>query len=415
MKTVVSSSGEPSCSPEQPLAGLKVLDLSRMLAGPYCTMILSDLGAEVIKVEPLSGEDGRNMGNLPELNGESFMYVSANINKKSLALDLESREGREIVERLVEKSDVVVENFLPRVKEKLGLDPQEWSRRKPEIIYCGISAFGSSGPYRNKPGLDIIFQAMGGVMGISGEPGGPPVKAGVPVADMSAAVFSALAIVTALLTREKSGKGQIIEISLLESLITLQGCMPTLYFSTGRDPEKLGTGSPVAVPSQAFETTDGYIALSCYNNKTWERLCAILDLAELARDERFNSNERRLAMRNEVIAALSAAISLRKSAELLGQLDESGIPCSPIYTYSQLFADPQVKGNRTVRSYCHPRSGPVELVSLPFKFGGLAFNSVQLPAPILGEHTEEILLSLGYGRETVEDYRQRGIVVSYRP
>lgn len=394
----------------RPLAGVKVLDLSRLLAGPYCAMILADMGAEVIKLEPVDGEDCRFMGNLPELNGESFMYVSSNINKKSIAVNLEAVEGQEIIHKLIAESDVVIENFLPRVKEKLSLFPDELIKSFPELIYCSITAFGARGPYQNKPGLDVIFQALGGLISVSGEPDGPPVKAGAPVADMAAAILSALAIVTALLEKQKIPKGKLIEISLLESLIFLQGPMSTLYFATGKDLAKVGTGSHVAVPSQAFETADGYITISAFNNRMWARLCSVLGKEFLADDSRFSSNDKRLANRWELIKLISELTIQRTSQEWLAVLEDAGIPCSPIYSYSQLFQDPQVEENKTVRSYLHPQSGNVKMISLPFKFDGMALNEVNLPAPLLGEHTEEIMASLGYTTEVIAEYRRKSLV-----
>lgn len=392
-----------------PLNGVKVLDLSRLLAGPYCTMLLADFGAQVIKVEPINGEDSRWMGNPPSLKGESFLYLCANRNKKGITLDLKSDKGKEILFKLVRDSDVIVENFLPSIKKDLGIEYDIIKRYNKNIIYCSISSFGEEGPYKDRPGLDIIFQAVGGIMSISGEPERIPMKAGTPLADMSAAIFSAFGIMMALFRREKTGKGGKISVSLFDSLIALQASIAGLYFATGKNPPKLGTGSPVCVPSQLFKTKNDYIAISVFNEKTWRRFCKIAGIEEIINDERFKSNNLRIENRNKLIPILEK-IFIKESTEYwINLFDKERIPCAPVMNYEQLFNDPQVIINDMVKNINHPICGAIKLTGNPVKFSeGEA--EIKLPPPTLGNYNFEILSDLGYSVEEIEGFKKNNII-----
>jgi len=392
-----------------PLNGIKVIDLSRLLAGPYCAMLLADFGAEVIKVEPVRGEDSRWMGNPPQLNGESFLYLCANRNKKGITLNLKSEKGKEILFRLLKDADVIIENFLPSIKKDLGIEYDIIKKYNPEIIYCFISSFGEEGPYKEKPGLDIIFQTIGGIMSISGEPDGIPMKAGAPLADMSAAIFSAFGIMMALFRRERTGKGGKISVSLFDSLIALQSSIAGLYFATGENPPRLGTGSPVCVPSQLFKTKDNYIAISVFNERTWKKFCEIMDIEEIMNDNRFKSNNLRIKNRKELIPILEDIFIKETTDYWITLLEKERIPCAPLMDYKSLFNDPQVIINDMVKKVYHSICGEIKLTGNPVKLSDGDID-IKLPPPILGNNNFEILSQLGYSKEEIENFKKNNII-----
>lgn len=392
-----------------PLNGVKVLDLSRLLSGPYCTMLLADFGAQVIKVEPINGEDSRWMGNPPSLKGESFLYLCTNRNKKGMTLDLKSEKGKEILFKLVKDSDVIVENFLPSIKKDLGIEYDIIKKYNKKIIYCSILSFGEEGPYKDRPGLDIIFQAIGGIMSISGEAGRIPMKAGAPLADMSAAIFSAFGIMMALFRREKTGKGGKISVSLFDSLIALQTSIAGLYFATGENPPRLGTGSPVCVPSQLFKTKDDYIAISIFNEKTWRKFCKIVGIEEVINDERFKSNNLRIKNKNELIPILEKIFIKESTKYWINLLEKGRIPCAPVMNYEKLFRDPQVIINRMIKNINHPICGKIKLTGNPVKFSDCEAE-IKLAPPTLGNYNLEILLDFGYSIEEIEDFKKNNII-----
>ncbi|MFZ3372562.1 MAG: CoA transferase [Desulfitobacteriaceae bacterium] len=383
------------------LEGITVIDMSRMLAGPYCAKMLADMGARVIKVEPLEGEDSRRMGVLSELAGESFLYLCANTGKEDIAIELNTKGGREILQQLINQADVLIENFLPRSKKSLDLIPDKCLELNPRLVYCSLTSFGQTGPWADNPGVDVIFQAASGMMSITGEPEGEPMKAGVPVADMSAAFQAVAGILAALYEREKTGKGKVVEVSLLDAILSVQASMITMYFATGKELTRLGTGSPVLVPSQMFQTIDGYIVVSIFNERSWQQLCQILGRTDLAQDFCYDSNEKRVAHREKLVADLAQDFFKFKTAEIIEVLEQNRIPVSKVLSYDEVFSSPQVRQNAITKTWVHPVAGQVTTLGNTIKLrnaGEQQTNSNVSPvaAPLLGQHTHEILAEFGY-------------------
>ena len=377
------------------LDGIQVLDVSRVLTGPYCSMMLADAGAEVTKIEmPGRGDDTRAWGP-PFVGGESSYFLSVNRNKKSVTVNMKAPEGRSIILALAARSDVFLENFVPGVAERLGLDYASVRAVNPRIVYCSISGFGQEGPYRDRPAYDIILQGMGGLQGITGEPGQPPVRIGVAVADISGGMFAAFAIAAALTHRERTGMGERIDVSLFDSQLAWLTYMAGYYFATGKNPERAGSRHPTIVPYQAFATRDGYLNVAVGNDDIFRRFCEALGRPELARDQRFDTNPRRVEHRGELEPLLEAALAARTTAEWMAVLNEHAVPAGPIYRISDIVADPQVVARHTVMEVKHPMAGSVRLFGPPFR--SLDERGPDTPPPLLGEHTDGVLKSLGYG------------------
>lgn len=392
-----------------PLQGIKVLDLSRILAGPFCSMILADLGAEVMKVEePKEGDETRSWGP-PFVEKESAYYLSINRNKKSIAIDLRQEEGREIVLELARRSDVALENFRPGVAEKLGVDYPSLKAANPSLIYCSISGFGQDGPYRELPAYDIILQGMGGLMGITGEPGGRPVKVGVAISDLAAGLQAAIGLLAALLKREQDGRGQHLDISMLDAQVFLLAPMIPAYFATGTVPEPMGSAHPSIVPYQAFPTKDISINIAVTNEKFWQAFCTALGRPELTEDPRFQTNAKRVEHREELLPIIEEVLSTKTGDKWIQILREEGIPCGPILTFDRLFQDPQVQARRMTKTFDHPTAGPITVVGTPFKLSSTP-AVLSSPPPALGQHTEEVLASLGYGPEAILALREKGVI-----
>lgn len=396
------------------LQGITVVDVSRMLAGPYCAKMLADMGARVIKVEPVQGEESRRMGVLSELAGESFLYLCANTGKENIAIDFSTDEGKKIFQRLISQADVLVENFLPGSKISLDLVPNKCLENNPRLIYCSMTSFGPNGPWADNPGVDVIFQAASGLMSITGEPETGPMKAGAPVADMSAAFLAAAGILAALYEREKTGKGKVVEVSLLDAILTVQTCMITMFFATGQDLPRLGTGSPVLVPSQVFQTIDGHIAISIFNERLWQRLCLILDRSDLAQDSRYDSNEKRITQRNKLVADLEKDFLRFKTAEIVALLEQNRIAVTKVLSYNEVFSSPQVKQNEIIKKWAHPVAGQVTTLGNAIKLRDKGEQySASLPpeaAPLLGQHTYEIMAELGYSPLEVKVLQKQNII-----
>jgi crotonobetainyl-CoA:carnitine CoA-transferase CaiB-like acyl-CoA transferase len=391
------------------LKGIRVLDISTLIAGPYCAMILGEMGAEVIKVEhPVGGDPGRAMGP-PYVKGQSAMALSMNRNKKSLTLNLSKEEAKEIFFGLLRDSQVVVENFRPDILESLGLDYQRLSKDRPDLVYCSVSGFGEQGPYRMKAGTDTIFQGMGGVMTVSGEPGDPPLRLGVPIADVSTGIYAALAVMMALYHRSQTGKGQKVEICLLDSLIALQTPRVMEYFVTGKNPILTGRSSPFGAPIQFFETKDGYVNLSVFLDKFWNKLCAALGIEHLANDPKFARNADRMKNRKELEKILGKIFRERTSAQWREILDQHDVPNGPINTYEDVFQDPQVQHNKIAVELSHEVLGPLRYVGLPFHLTDTP-GGPQSPPPMVGEHTVEILTGLGFSKEEIAKLKEEGVI-----
>ena len=390
-----------------PLDGIKVLDLTRLMVGPFCTMMLGDMGAEIIKVEIPHGEDTRHMG--ASIKGESALFLSLNRNKKSVTLNLKTPEGKEIFFKLVSQADILVQNFLPGVVERWGITYPAVAEINPKIIYISITGFGEQGPYRDKPSLDLIIQGMAGLMTITGPPGGPPTRVGTSIADIVTGIFSAYGALAALYARERTGMGQKVEISLLDSMISLQTPRISQYFATGLNPARIGSASPFLSPIDTFETKDSYINISVFSDKLWSRFCQKLGIEYLTRDPRFDSNAKRLQHREELTAILQAIFKEKGTAEWINILEEEGIPCGSIDNYGEVFANPQTIKNEMVIELEHPIAGKIKVTGLPVKLQETP-GSIRLPPPTLGQHTQEILTQLGYSTAEIDHLKARGVI-----
>ncbi len=393
-----------------PLEGIRVLDLSQAATGPYCTMLLGDLGAEVIKVErPGRGDDTRQWGP-PFIEGESAYFLSLNRNKKSLSLNLKHPEGLKIALELARRSDVLVENFRPDTLERLGLGYQALSVMNPRLIYCSISAFGPTGPYRNYAGYDVILSALGGLMGITGEKDRPPCKVGVAVTDVSTGIMAQGAISAALYAREKTGKGQRIDLSLLETQVSVLINQASNYLLAGIIPQRAGSHHPSIVPYQAFKAKDIYVTVGAANDELFRKLCNVLDIPEVAKDPRFRTNPDRVKNRDPLEEILQERIKTKTAAEWFQILSSAGVPCGPVNTLDRVFQDPQVLHRKMVEEVDHTRAGRIRLVGLPVKFTDTPAE-IRTPPPVLGEHTQEVLQGLlGYDPAQIEKLREEGAI-----
>jgi crotonobetainyl-CoA:carnitine CoA-transferase CaiB-like acyl-CoA transferase len=395
------------------LGGVRVLDLSRMLAGPYGSMLLADLGAEVIKIEePAGGDPMRAMG--PPFLGpdrESAYFLSINRNKKSVALDLETPEGREVFHDLCRVSDVVWENFRPGVMTRLGCAPETLRRLNPRLVVCSISAFGQEGPYREWPAFDLALQAMGGAMSLTGEAGRPPARMGLPIGDLAGGMFGALAVASALFRRAQTREGTYFDLSLLDCQVSLLTYVAQYFWADGRVPGRVGSGHASVVPYQAFPTRDGHVVVAVFAEKFWAGFCRAIERPELAADPRFDSNPKRVERREELVPVLEAIFPGRSTTEWLARLQREGVPAAPINTVDRVVKDPQVLLREMVVGLEHPTLGTLRTLGAPIKDAGApAFHAA--PPPALGEHTESVLRGLlGYGVERIEALRRQGVIV----
>ena len=376
----------------QPLQGIRVLDLSRVLAGPYCTMVLGDLGAEVIKVEPPEGDETRAWGP-PFAEGESAYYLCVNRNKRDIVINLKTDEGKKVLRDLALQSDVLVENFRPGTLEKFGLDFATLSQSNPKLIYCSITGFGQTGPMRDKPGYDFMIQALGGLMSITGEPEGEPMKTGVAVVDLFAGQNAVIAILAALQARTLTGRGQQLDIALFDSQLSWLANVASNYLISGKLPKRHGNAHPNIVPYQSFQASDGWFAIAVGNDRQFGRLCEVIGRLDLANDERFAKNSARVQNREELIGLLKSIFLMRPVSEWLSALDEAEIPCGPINTFEQVFSMPQVQEREMLVKMDHPTIGELPLVGSPLKFSDTPVQ-YRLPPPLMGEHTEEVLREL---------------------
>ncbi len=391
----------------QALNGIKVLDFTRALAGPYCTMMLADMGAETIKVEmPGKGDDSRGWGP-PFVEGESAYFMSVNRNKKSLTLNMKSKSADKVIEKLVKQSDVLVENFRPGTMEKLGFGYERVKVLNPRIIYCRISGFGQDGPYKNLPGFDQILQGMGGLMSITGKEGGggPPIKVGVAVTDIAAGMFAAYGIMLALFHREKTGKGQMIDTSLLDCQIGWLTYIAGSYFASGEIPKPMGSGHSIIVPYQAFKAKDVYINIAIGNDRLWEKFCKTIGIENLTNNPKFATNANRLENREEIVKIIGDIIVTKKGEEWLKILADAGLPCGPIYTIDKIFEDEQVIHRQMVKELDHPKAGKIKVTGIPVKLSETP-GEIHSAPPLLGQHSHEILSSLGYSDGEIEKMRQ---------
>ena len=388
-----------------PLEGYRILDLSRVLAGPYCTMMLGDLGAEVIKVErPGAGDDTRAWGP-PFVGGESAYYLCANRNKKSITVNLKSEKGREIIRQLAKNSDVLIENYKVGELTELGLGYETLRGLNPGLVYCSITGYGQNGPDKDLPGYDFIVQGRGGLMSITGEANGEPMKVGVAIVDVTAGLYAANAIQAALLARAKTGKGQAIDISLLDAQVAWLANVASSFLISGKRPGRFGNAHPTIVPYQSFAARDGVFCLAVGNDSQWQKLCQVLDHAEWATDPRFTTNPARVQHREVLVPLLQEVFSTQDVVFWLHKIAAVEVPCGPVQALDQVFADEQVVARDMIWAVSHPTAGEIRLVGSPLKLSETPAACRSYP-PLLGEHTEEVLTSLlGYSRNEVRRLR----------
>lgn len=387
-----------------PLSHIRVLDLSRVRAGPTCVKFFGDFGADVIKVERADGE-GDPMGD----NRHSSDYVNAQRNKRGIALDLKRPEGLAVLKRLVETADVVVENFRPDVKYRLGIDYESLAAINPRLVYTSISAFGETGPYRTRPGFDLIAQGMGGLMWLTGYQDQGPLRVGISPADLSAGIFAAMGTMIALLERERSGKGQWVQTNLLASQIMMLDYQAMSWLMDKKIPLQRGNDHPQIVPTGVYEASDGYFTLSTVGNESYLRLCKAIGAPELSQDPRFTTAVLREQNRDSMNEAINIATRKRRSAEWVEILNAAGVPAGPIYKLDEMFADPQVRETGIVQPLEHPKLGRVEILGQPI---GLSRTPAQIrrAPPELGEHSEEVLTEAGFGADEIARLRASGII-----
>jgi glutaryl-CoA transferase len=393
-----------------PLAGIRVLDLTRVVAGPYCSMFLGDLGAEVVKVEqPGAGDDTRGWGP-PFAGGESAYFLCINRNKKSLALDLKSSRAVELLRELAKNADVIIENFRPGTMERLGLGEKELRALNPRLIYASLTGFGADGPMSDWPGYDLIVQAWGGLMSITGTPDGEPVKVGVAIIDLVAGLMLGKAITAALFAREKIGVGQRIDTSLLEAEVASLINVGSNYLIGAKVPTRWGNAHPNIVPYQNFKTADGYLVIGVASEVIWRRFCRAIDRNDLADDVRFASNSKRVENRAELIALLAEIFLQRDNETWLKLLTEAEVPCAPVQSIDQVFNAPQVLHRGMVMEVEHPTAGRVRMAGIPVKFS-VTPASVRMPPPLLGEHNETILETwLGMSAEAIDELKREKVI-----
>lgn len=394
---------------ERALDGIRIVDFTKALAGPYCTMHLADMGAEVIKIEmPGTGDDSRGWGP-PFIDGEAAYFLSINRNKKSITLNLKDERAKEIALKLIEKSDIVVESNRPGVMKKLGLDYERVKEINTGVIYCSISGFGQTGPYKERPGFDQVIQGYGGIMGLTGEAGGPPIKVGIAVTDIATGMFAAMGILMALYYREKTGKGQYIDASMLDGQISWLTYQGGRYLASGEIPQRIGSAHPLIVPYQDFEASDGFINIAAGNDNLWRKFCEVTGLQDIVDNPKFATNPKRVENREEVVGIISKVIATKTIEEWLDILNNAGIPCGPIYTVDRVFADQHVLAREMLVEVDHPKCGKIKVTGSPVKFSETPAEVVTAP-PSLGQHNEEILLGLGYSSADIEELIEHKVI-----
>jgi len=390
------------------LEGMRVLEITQVMSGPFCGLLLADLGADVIKVEKPDGDDSRRMAP-PTIQGESAAFMAINRNKRGLGLNLKTDEGREVFRQLAATSDVLLENFRPGTMQDFGLGYSDLSSRDPALIYCSISGFGQTGPYSKRGGFDLVAQAMSGLMSITGHEDQPPVKVGVPIADLNAGFYACYAILAAYIHRLKTGEGQYIDTSLLEAGLAYTFWESSIYFATGVSPPPMGSAHRLSAPYQAVRAADGYLALGAANQRAWEQLCAVIGRRDLLSDARFVSNATRTRHQRELAGILEAVFATRPVAEWLADLERAGVPAGPVYNMEQVYQDPQVQARDMVVDLEHPTAGLTKMLGLPVKLSRTP-GQIRRPAPTLGQHTDEILRELGLSTESILALRERQVV-----
>lgn len=390
------------------LEGIRVLDLTQIMAGPFCAMLLDDLGAEVIKIEnPRGGDDSRRMAP-PYFNGESAAFMAMNRNKYGIAVDIRTPVGKEVLWRLIASADVLVENFRPGTMTRLGFGFEAVHARYPALVYCSISGYGQTGPYRERGGFDLVAQAMSGVLSVTGSEQ-EPAKVGVPLSDLNAGLYASHAILAALLSRARTGEGQYIDTSLFEAALAYTLWESNEYWATGTSPKRLGTAHRLAAPYQVFATANGWIAIGAANQRNWELLARALDRADLLQNPAFASNPDRMANLAQLVETLTATLKTRDTETWLRVLEEVGVPCGPVLTLDEVYQHPQVKARAMDMQVQHPVAGTIHAIGFPVKYSSTP-GHLYRPAPVLGQHTFAMLESLGFSPEQCRQLETDGVV-----
>jgi crotonobetainyl-CoA:carnitine CoA-transferase CaiB-like acyl-CoA transferase len=394
-----------------PLNGMKVLDLTHVMAGPTCTLMLADMGADVIKVEKRpDGDDTRRMIP-PNVGDQAASFLMMNRNKRGLALDLKTPGGAEILRRLALQADVLVENFGPGVMERLGFGYEDLRNANRRLIYCSLSGFGRTGPYRHRRGFDLVAQAMSGIMSFTGEAGGAPAKCGPPLSDITAGIIAAMGILAAYSHRLKTGEGQFVDTSLFEAALVQTYWQSAIALATGEAPQAMGSAHPLNAPYQSFEAQDGWIVIGGANQRNWLRTLEAIGAPELADDPRFRDNAGRMAHLKELEAEFAKRLRTRPSEHWLNLLEEKGVPCGPVNTMLQALSDPQTLAREMVVEVEHTTLGPVKTLGLPVKFSQTP-GKVRSGAPLYGEHTREILAEYGFSSDEIDAFAREGVVTA---
>ena len=389
------------------LEGLRVIDLTQAMAAPFCSMNLADMGADVIKVEPPTGEDMRRGS--ASRNGHSGTFLTINRSKRGITVDLKQPAGVEIVHRLVRTADVFVQNYRPGAAKRLGVDYETLAAVNPQLIYCSISGFGSTGPYATRGGYDLIAQGMSGIISVTGDEDGPPAKAGLPVSDLAAGLFGAYGILCALEHRERTGRGQLVDTSLLEAALALTVWEATEYWVTGRAPKPLGSAHRLAAPYQALRASDGWFTVGANNDRLFEAFCRAIERPALAADARFTANRDRMRHRDALIAEIERTTAKEARAHWLARLDHAGVPAGPINTYPEALADPHALARDMVVDLDHPGAGPIKALGVPVKLSDTP-GAVDRAAPLLGQDNAAVLTELGYTDVEQRALKDHGVI-----
>jgi crotonobetainyl-CoA:carnitine CoA-transferase CaiB-like acyl-CoA transferase len=394
-----------------PLAGVKVLELAQIMAGPTCGMLLADLGADVVKVERVPGGDDTRSMDRPSVNGESAAFMAMNRNKRGIALNLKLPAAQEALKRLVAKADVLTENYRKGTLEKLGVGYDTLKRINPALIYCSISGYGRTGPYADKGGYDLIAQGMSGLMATTGEPGRPPVKVGSPVCDINGGMLAALGVVSAYVHRLRTGVGQMVDTSLFEAGIQQTYWQAAIYFATRESPGASGSAHILSAPYQAFQAKDGWLTIGGANQPNWQRLARVLGAPEWIEDARFLTNTQRMQNLDALVALMNEKLATKTAAEWIALLETAGVPCGPINSIAQMLEDPHALARDMVVELEHPKAGRTRAIGLPIKLSATP-GKVARPAPLFGQHTREVLTEFGFGVAEIEDLIRSGAAVA---
>jgi len=392
-----------------PLTGYRVLELAHLIAGPACGMYLADMGADVVKIEQPGGGDASRTAYGAHLGTESAVFLTVNRNKRSIALDLARPDGLAAFDRLVARADVVLEAYRGGVAERLGIDWARVARINPRLVYCSLSAFGPDGPWRDKPGVDMLVQAMGGLMAVMGEPDGPPVLCGAPVLDTVGALMAGQGILTALLHRERTGEGQRVDVSLLAGTLLAHAARLSIFLATGEEPGRWGSGHPYIVPFQAFEASNGWVYVAVWLDRLWAPFCDAIGDPSLARDPRFATRVDRVQRRAELTAELAPVFRTRTVADWMARLEAHDVLCAPVNRYADLPRDPQIVASRLIVEQEHPRAGRFRTLDTPIRFDRTP-GGIRTPAPGLGEHTDVVLAEAGLTRAEIAGLRKSGTI-----